>query len=74
MIVELAYCRFEFEFVELGNVYLLPCVCQVAASHLDTVLEKLKDILDNVGQSFFQRYIADCVLIMLFIVMICLLL
>uniref|UniRef100_A0A2P2LR37 Protein SHOOT GRAVITROPISM 6 isoform X2 n=1 Tax=Rhizophora mucronata TaxID=61149 RepID=A0A2P2LR37_RHIMU len=27
----------------------------VAASHLDTVLEKLKSILDNVGQSFFQR-------------------
>ncbi|OIV92177.1 hypothetical protein TanjilG_30818 [Lupinus angustifolius] len=27
----------------------------VAASHLDTVLEKLKDILDNVGQTIFQR-------------------
>ncbi|KAJ6331302.1 hypothetical protein OIU76_009809 [Salix suchowensis] len=27
----------------------------VAASHLDTVLEKLKDILDNVGLSIFQR-------------------
>lgn len=37
-------------------------VWQVAASHLDTVLEKLKDILDNVGQSFFQRYILDAVL------------
>lgn len=28
---------------------------QVAASHLDTVLEKLKDILDNIGQSIVQR-------------------
>ncbi|KAJ8753981.1 hypothetical protein K2173_001879 [Erythroxylum novogranatense] len=28
----------------------------VAASHLDTVLDKLKDILDNVGQTFFQRF------------------
>ncbi|KAK3013387.1 hypothetical protein RJ639_010056 [Escallonia herrerae] len=30
----------------------------VAASHLDTVLEKLKDILDNVGQSFFSRFLS----------------
>ncbi|XP_022747825.1 protein SHOOT GRAVITROPISM 6-like isoform X4 [Durio zibethinus] len=30
----------------------------VAASHLDTVLDKLKDILDNVGQSIFQRFLA----------------
>ncbi|XP_038697854.1 protein SHOOT GRAVITROPISM 6 isoform X2 [Tripterygium wilfordii] len=30
----------------------------VAASHLDTVLEKLKDILDNVGQSVFQRFLS----------------
>lgn len=29
----------------------------VAASHLDTILEKLKAILDNVGQSFFQRFL-----------------
>ncbi|GAB2300651.1 Protein SHOOT GRAVITROPISM 6 [Dionaea muscipula] len=28
----------------------------VAASHLDTVLEKLKEILDTAGQSFFQRF------------------
>ncbi|GFS45810.1 ARM repeat superfamily protein [Actinidia rufa] len=27
----------------------------VAASHLDTILEKLKEILNNVGQSIFQR-------------------
>ncbi|KAL9265845.1 SHOOT GRAVITROPISM 6-like protein, partial [Drosera capensis] len=27
----------------------------VAASHLDTVLEKLKEILDSAGQSLFQR-------------------
>ncbi|XP_048320811.1 protein SHOOT GRAVITROPISM 6 isoform X2 [Ziziphus jujuba] len=30
----------------------------VAASHLDTVLEKLKDILDNVGQNIFQRFLS----------------
>ncbi|XP_010325956.1 protein SHOOT GRAVITROPISM 6 isoform X1 [Solanum lycopersicum] len=30
----------------------------VAASHLDTVLDKLKDILDNVGQSIFQRFLS----------------
>lgn len=30
----------------------------VAASHLDTVLEKLKDILDNVCQSFVQRFLS----------------
>ncbi|ESQ52306.1 hypothetical protein EUTSA_v10016131mg [Eutrema salsugineum] len=30
----------------------------VAASHLDTVLEKLKVILDNVGQSIFQRILS----------------
>nr|XP_009768809.1 PREDICTED: protein SHOOT GRAVITROPISM 6 [Nicotiana sylvestris] len=30
----------------------------VAASHLDTVLDKLKDILDNVGQSIFQRILS----------------
>ncbi|XP_061352593.1 protein SHOOT GRAVITROPISM 6 isoform X2 [Gastrolobium bilobum] len=30
----------------------------VAASHLDTVLEKLKDILDNVGQSIFHRILS----------------
>ncbi|KAG2405061.1 Protein SHOOT GRAVITROPISM 6 [Vigna angularis] len=31
----------------------------VAASHLDTVLDKLKDILDNVGQGIFQRFMPD---------------
>ncbi|KAJ6851452.1 protein SHOOT GRAVITROPISM 6 isoform X1 [Iris pallida] len=30
----------------------------VAASHLDTVLEKLKFILDNVGSSRFQRFLS----------------
>ncbi|XP_048503893.1 protein SHOOT GRAVITROPISM 6 isoform X2 [Beta vulgaris subsp. vulgaris] len=30
----------------------------VAASHLDMVLEKLKEILDNVGQSLFQRFLS----------------
>ncbi|KAJ8438696.1 hypothetical protein Cgig2_011879 [Carnegiea gigantea] len=30
----------------------------VAASHLDIVLEKLKEILDNVGQNIFQRLLS----------------
>ncbi|KAH9621654.1 hypothetical protein KSS87_017788 [Heliosperma pusillum] len=30
----------------------------VAASHLDIILEKLKEILDNVGQSIFQRLLS----------------
>lgn len=30
----------------------------VAASHLDIVLEKLKEILDSVGQSVFQRFLS----------------
>ncbi|GAU20349.1 hypothetical protein TSUD_338310 [Trifolium subterraneum] len=30
----------------------------VAASHLDTVLEKLKDIIDNVGQTIIQRLLS----------------
>ncbi|KAB2630954.1 protein SHOOT GRAVITROPISM 6 [Pyrus ussuriensis x Pyrus communis] len=30
----------------------------VAASHLDTVLEKLKGILDNVGDSIFRRFLS----------------
>ncbi|XP_051152364.1 protein SHOOT GRAVITROPISM 6 isoform X3 [Andrographis paniculata] len=30
----------------------------VAASHLDTVLDKLKGILDNVGENIFQRILA----------------
>lgn len=46
---------------------------QVASSHLDTVLEKLKDILDNVGHSFFLRFVLwchDCFYIWLFMIMI----
>ncbi|GJU56665.1 protein shoot gravitropism 6 isoform X1 [Tanacetum coccineum] len=30
----------------------------VAASHLDTVLDKLKEILDDIGESIFQRFIS----------------
>ncbi|GER36839.1 ARM repeat superfamily protein [Striga asiatica] len=30
----------------------------VAASHLDTVLDKLKDILDNIGDGIFQRILS----------------
>lgn len=37
---------------------LMACFCieiQVASSHLDTVLDKLKDILDTVGDNIFKR-------------------
>ncbi|KAK9985618.1 hypothetical protein SO802_030569 [Lithocarpus litseifolius] len=38
-----------------GYVFLF---LQIAASHLDTVLDKLKDTLDNVGQGIFQRFLS----------------
>ncbi|KAI3706697.1 hypothetical protein L6452_24616 [Arctium lappa] len=30
----------------------------VAASHLDTVLDKLKEVLDNIGESILQRFLS----------------
>jgi hypothetical protein len=48
-------CIFGF-FWEL---LVLKLPLQVAASHLDTVLEKLKNILDSSGQSAIQRYLQD---------------
>lgn len=44
--------------IPMNRLGLAKAMGLVAASHLDTVLEKLKDILDNVGQSFFQRLLA----------------
>ena len=45
-----------FYLIFLGY-FLLKLHLQVAASHLDTVLEKLKNILENAGQSALQRYL-----------------
>jgi predicted dinucleotide-utilizing enzyme len=41
------------------ELLVLKLSLQVAASHLDTVLEKLKTILDSAGQSAIQRYLQD---------------
>lgn len=64
------------DFKTYGSLFAgLKCL-QVAASHLDTVLEKLKDILDSAGKSLLQRCIAEsyCNLLLkcLLTVMICL--
>lgn len=58
--------RYIFPFPLLLFLFLIShcflnyyfCV-KVAASHLDTVLEKLKDIIDNVGQTIIQRFMPD---------------
>ncbi|XP_022767241.1 protein SHOOT GRAVITROPISM 6-like isoform X11 [Durio zibethinus] len=44
--------------IPINRLGLAKAMGLVAASHLDTVLDKLKDILDNVGQSVFQRFLA----------------
>ncbi|OMO81848.1 Armadillo-like helical [Corchorus capsularis] len=44
--------------IPTNRLGLAKAIGLVAASHLDTVLDKLKDILDNVGQSIFQRFLA----------------
>ncbi|KAL0457614.1 UNVERIFIED_CONTAM: protein SHOOT GRAVITROPISM 6, partial [Sesamum latifolium] len=38
----------------VNRLGLAKAIGLVAASHLDTVLDKLKDILDNVGDSIFK--------------------
>jgi hypothetical protein len=48
----------SFYLIFLGY-FLLKLHLQVAASHLDTVLEKLKNILENAGQSALQRYLYE---------------
>ncbi|KAB2013456.1 hypothetical protein ES319_D09G157700v1 [Gossypium barbadense] len=42
--------------IPTNRLGLAKAIGLVAASHLDTVLDKLKNILDNVGQSIFQSY------------------
>ncbi|KAK4392143.1 protein SHOOT GRAVITROPISM 6 [Sesamum angolense] len=42
----------------VNRLGLAKAIGLVAASHLDTVLDKLKDILDNVGDSLFKRILS----------------
>ncbi|XP_020549473.1 protein SHOOT GRAVITROPISM 6 [Sesamum indicum] len=42
----------------VNRLGLAKAIGLVAASHLDTVLDKLKDILDNVGDSIFKRILS----------------
>lgn len=44
--------------LQVNRLGLAKAMGLVAASHLDTVLDKLKDILDNVGDSFFKRILS----------------
>ncbi|XP_065630713.1 protein SHOOT GRAVITROPISM 6-like isoform X2 [Quercus suber] len=44
--------------VQTNRLRLAKAMGLIAASHLDTVLDKLKDILDNVGQGIFQRFLS----------------
>ncbi|MBA0857955.1 hypothetical protein Goshw_019467, partial [Gossypium schwendimanii] len=44
--------------IPTNRLGLAKAIGLVAASHLDTVLDKLKNILDNVGQSIFQRFLS----------------
>ncbi|XP_071908328.1 protein SHOOT GRAVITROPISM 6-like isoform X4 [Coffea arabica] len=55
--IDLMYKQANISFPK-NRLGLAKAMGLVAASHLDTVLEKLKDILDNVGQSFFQRILS----------------
>ncbi|WCJ34428.1 ARM repeat superfamily protein [Euphorbia peplus] len=44
--------------IPTNRLGLAKAIGLVAASHLDTVLEKLKEILANVGQSIFHRFLS----------------
>ncbi|XP_042943597.1 protein SHOOT GRAVITROPISM 6 isoform X7 [Carya illinoinensis] len=44
--------------IPTNRLGLAKAIGLVAASHLDTVLDKLKYILDDVGQSIFQRFLS----------------
>jgi hypothetical protein len=50
-------CRHSSMSVPINRLGLAQGIGLVAASHLDTVLEKLKNILDNAGLSALQRYL-----------------
>ncbi|CAH9135639.1 unnamed protein product [Cuscuta epithymum] len=51
-------CRQANIAVPTNRLGLAKAMGLVAASHLDTVLDKLKDILDNIGQSILQRILS----------------
>lgn len=55
--IDLMYSRANISFPK-NRLGLAKAMGLVAASHLDTVLEKLKDILDSVGKSLFQRILS----------------
>ncbi|KAJ1298801.1 hypothetical protein BS78_01G481300 [Paspalum vaginatum] len=51
-------CRHSSMSIPINRLGLAQGIGLVAASHLDTVLEKLKNILDNAGQSALQRFLS----------------
>lgn len=51
-------CRHSSMSIPVNRLGLAQGIGLVAASHLDTVLEKLKNILDNAGQSALQRFLS----------------
>ncbi|KAL5546037.1 hypothetical protein UlMin_005724 [Ulmus minor] len=63
---DMAYVRIKIDWmykqanitIPTNRLGLAKAMGLVAASHLDTVLDKLKEILDNVGQSIFQRFLS----------------
>lgn len=51
-------CRHSSMSIPINRLGLAQGIGLVAASHLDTVLEKLKNILDNAGQSALSRFLS----------------
>ncbi|CAD6209555.1 unnamed protein product [Miscanthus lutarioriparius] len=51
-------CRHSSMSIPINRLGLAQGIGLVAASHLDTVLEKLKNILDNAGQNTLQRFLS----------------
>uniref|UniRef100_A0A0E0K8R8 Condensin complex subunit 1 C-terminal domain-containing protein n=1 Tax=Oryza punctata TaxID=4537 RepID=A0A0E0K8R8_ORYPU len=51
-------CAHSSMSIPINRLGLAQGIGLVAASHLDTVLEKLKNILDNAGQSALQRFLS----------------
>ncbi|PWZ58277.1 Protein SHOOT GRAVITROPISM 6 [Zea mays] len=51
-------CRHSSMSIPINRLGLAQGIGLVAASHLDTVLEKLKNILDSAEQSAFQRFLS----------------
>ncbi|KAI3447537.1 hypothetical protein Pfo_004202 [Paulownia fortunei] len=55
--IDLMYLQADIA-LPVNRLGLAKAMGLVAASHLDTVLDKLKDILDNVGDSIFKRILS----------------